>query len=485
MQFRSIIRIVGLLLALFSVTMLVPAMVALLYRDGAGFPFVVTFFLLLMGGAVLWLPNRRHRHELKARDGFLIVVLFWTVIGSAGAVPFLLSKTPDLSVTDAFFESFSALTTTGATVIVGLDELPKAILFYRQLLQWFGGMGIIVLAVAILPVLGIGGMQLYRAEIPGPVKDSKMTPRIAETAKTLWYIYLALTVSCAFAFWLAGMTPFDAISHSFSTIAIGGFSTHDASMGYFNSPTINMITVVFLLISACNFSLHFAAFASGGVNLRTYWRDPEFRAFFGAQFILLLICFGMLLQHHSYDSYYDAFDQALFQTVSISTTAGFTTTSFAEWPLFLPVLLLFSSFVGGCAGSTGGGMKVIRILLLFLQGVRELKRLVHPRAVYTIKVGNKALPQRVVDAVWGFFSAYALVFVICMLALIATGIDELTAFSAVAATLNNLGPGLGEVAVHFGEVNSAAKWVLIIAMLFGRLEVFTLLVLFTPTFWRN
>ncbi|WP_273858077.1 TrkH family potassium uptake protein [Photobacterium sp. GSS17] len=485
MQFRSIIRIVGLLLALFSVTMLAPAIVALIYRDGAGFPFVVTFFLLLAGGALLWLPNRRYRRELKARDGFLIVVLFWTVIGSAGAVPFILSKTPDLSVTDSFFESFSALTTTGATVIVGLDHLPKAILFYRQLLQWFGGMGIIVLAVAILPVLGIGGMQLYRAEIPGPVKDSKMTPRIAETAKTLWYIYLTLTVTCAVAFWLAGMSVFDAISHSFSTIAIGGFSTHDASMGYFNSSTINMITVVFLLISACNFSLHFAAFAHGGINLRAYVRDPEFRAFLVSQLILLAICYSMLLKHHSYESYFDAFDQALFQTVSISTTAGFTTTGFSEWPLFLPVLLLFSSFVGGCAGSTGGGIKVIRMLLLLLQGIRELKRLVHPRAVYTIKVGNKALPQRVVDAVWGFFSAYALVFVICMLALIATGMDELTAFSAVAATLNNLGPGLGEVAVHFGEVNDTAKWVLIVAMLFGRLEVFTLLVLFTPTFWRN
>ncbi len=485
MQIRSIIRIVGLLLALFSFTMLAPAMVAFFYRDGAGFPFVVTFFLLLGIGALLWVPNRRHRHELKARDGFLIVVLFWTVIGVAGAVPFILSKTPDLSFTDSMFESFSGLTTTGATVITGLDELPKAVLFYRQLLQWFGGMGIIVLAVAILPVLGIGGMQLYRAEIPGPVKDSKMTPRIAETAKALWYIYLTLTIACALAFWLAGMTPFDAISHSFSTVAIGGFSTHDASMGYFNSQTINLITVVFLLISAVNFSLHFAAFSSRGIHLRTYWRDPELRAFVFIQFLLFAICFGMLLGHHDSFTTMEAADQALFQAVSISTTAGFTTTSFAEWPLFLPVLLLFSSFIGGCAGSTGGGMKVIRMLLLSLQGVRELKRLVHPRAVYTIKIGKNALPQRVVDAVWGFFSAYTLVFVICMLAIIATGVDELTAFSAVAATLNNLGPGLGAVSVHFGEINSAAKWVLILAMLFGRLEVFTLLVLFTPTFWRS
>ncbi len=485
MQFRSIIRIVGLLLALFSFTMLAPALVALIYRDGAGVPFVSTFFTLLFAGFLFWFPNRRFKHELKARDGFLIVVLFWTVLGSAGALPFLLFDNSNVSVANAFFESFSALTTTGATVIVGLDDLPKAVLFYRQLLQWFGGMGIIVLAVAILPVLGIGGMQLYRAEIPGPVKDTKMTPRIAETAKALWYIYLTLTVACATAFWAAGMTLFDAICHSFSTIAIGGFSTHDASMAYFDSYAINMITVVFLLISAVNYSLHFAAFASGGVHPKYYLKDPEFRAFIAIQVALFAVCFLILLNHHTYDSYYDAFDQALFQSVSISTTAGFTTTGFADWPLFLPVLLLFSAFIGGCAGSTGGGMKVIRILLLTLQGARELKRLIHPRAVYTIKVGGKALSSKVIDAVWGFFSAYALVFVVCMLALIATGMDELSAFSAVASTLNNLGPGLGDVALHYGDIDDAAKWILIISMLFGRLEIFTLLILFTPTFWRN
>ncbi|PWI31770.1 potassium transporter [Vibrio albus] len=485
MQFRSIIRIVGLLLALFSLSMLAPAFVALIYRDGAGVSFVSTFFVLLMLGGAFWFPNRHHKRDLKARDGFLIVVLFWTVIGSAGALPFLISDNPAVSVTDAFFESFSALTTTGATVIVGLDALPKAILFYRQFLQWFGGMGIIVLAVAILPVLGIGGMQLYRAEIPGPVKDSKMTPRIAETAKVLWYIYLGLTMACAGAFWVAGMSLFDAICHSFSTIAIGGFSTHDASMGYFNSPVINLITVVFLLISGCNFSLHFAAFGSGGLHPKYYLKDHELRAFFVIQAILFVVCFLLLLQHQSYDSIYDAFDQALFQTVSISTTAGFTTTGFSEWPLFLPVLLLFSSFIGGCAGSTGGGMKVIRVLLLTLQGGREIKRLIHPRAVFTIKLGDKALSQRVVDAVWGFFSAYALVFVLCMLALIATGMDELSAFSAIASTLNNLGPGLGDVALHYGDINDKAKWVLVVSMLFGRLEIFTLLILFTPTFWRS
>lgn len=485
MQFRSIIRIVGLLLALFSLSMLAPALVALIYRDGAGVPFVITFFVLLLCGGTCWFPNRNKKSDLKARDGFLIVVLFWTVIGSAGSLPFWLSDNPHVSVTDAFFESFSALTTTGATVIVGLDELPKAILFYRQFLQWFGGMGIIVLAVAILPILGIGGMQLYRAEIPGPVKDNKMTPRIAETAKVLWYIYLSLTIACAGAFWLAGMTLFDAICHSFSTIAIGGFSTHDASMGYFDSSLINIITVIFLLISACSFPLHFAAFASGGVHPKYYWRDPEFRAFISIQALLFLLCFVIMLNYNNSLSIFETFDQVLFQTVSIATTAGFTTTGFSQWPLFLPVLLLFSSFIGGCAGSTGGGLKVIRVLLLTLQGGRELKRLVHPKAVFPIKVGGKVLSQRVVDAVWGFFSAYALVFVLCMLGLIASGMDELSAFSAVAATLNNLGPGLGQVSLHFANVNDNAKWVLILSMLFGRLEIFTLLILFTPTFWKS
>ncbi len=342
-----------------------------------------------------------------------------------------------------------------------------------------------MLAVAVLPILGVGGMQLYRAETPGPVKDNKMTPRIAETAKALWIIYLVLTICCALAFWLAGMSVFDAICHSFSTVAIGGFSTHDASIGYFNSPVINLITVVFLLISGMNFTLHFAVFSHRRVRLSAYWKDPELRAFLLIQLVLTLICFVMLLEYHSYSSAEEALNQALFQAVSISTTAGFSTTSFSNWPLFLPVLLLFSSFIGGCAGSTGGGLKVIRVLLLNYQGMREIKRLIHPRAIYKIKLGNRALPDRVIDAVWGFFSAYALIFVLCMLALIGTGMNELSAFSAVAATLNNLGPGLGEVAVHFGATTATAKWVLILAMLFGRLEIFTLLVLFSPAFWKS
>ncbi|QIR13083.1 TrkH family potassium uptake protein [Shewanella aestuarii] len=485
MQYRTIIRITGLLMGLFSITMLPPALVAVFYKDGGGAAFIQAFFVSLFLGFLLWYPNRKQKSDLRTREGFLIVVLFWTVLGSIGALPFIFSKQPDLSWTDSFFESFSALTTTGATVIVGLDTLPKAVLFYRHLLQWMGGMGIIVLAVAILPLLGIGGMQLYKAEVPGPVKDSKMTPRIAETAKALWYIYLMLTIACATAFYFAGMDVFDAICHSFSTIAIGGFSTHDASLGYFDSPIINIICAVFLLIAAVNFSLHFAAFTRRGINFKIYFKDAEFKVLIAVQIVLTAICFITLYSSGIYDSPEQTLDYAFFQVVSISTTAGFGTESFHSWPLFLPILLIFSSFIGGCAGSTGGGMKVIRLILLVLQGSRELKRLIHPKAMYSIRIGGTALPDRIIDAVWGFFSAYALVFVICMVILMAMDMDAITAFSATAASLNNLGPGLGDVANNYASITDGAKWVLVIAMLFGRLEVFTLLVLFTPTFWKN
>ncbi|MEP4888702.1 MAG: TrkH family potassium uptake protein [Aliiglaciecola sp.] len=483
MQYRTIIRILGLLVALFSSTMLFPATISLIFEDGSGLPFILAFFLILFTGLAIWYPNRRHRNDLRAKEGFLIVVLFWVVLASFGAFPFLLLDQPSMTVTDAFFESFSALTTTGATVIEGIEYLPKSVQFYRQQLQWLGGMGIIVLAVAILPILGVGGMQLYRAETPGPVKDSKMTPRIADTAKHLWYIYLTLTVTCSVAYWAAGMDWFDAICHSFSTIAIGGFSTYDASLGHFNSPVINLICVVFLWIAALNFALHYAA--ASGRTLRGYIYDPEFKAFFFIQFVLILVCFLVLVNHQIFGTAETAFNQAIFQAVSISTTAGFVTTDFSSWPVFLPILLIFSSFIGGCAGSTGGGLKVIRVFLLYLQGKREVERLIHPKAVYSVKLGDRLMPERVVEAVWGFFSAYAMIFVVIMIGLIATGMDNLTAFSATAATLNNLGPGLGTVAGTFADVSDSGKWLLIVAMLFGRLEVFSLLVLFSPTFWRS
>ncbi|WP_404341616.1 TrkH family potassium uptake protein [Pseudoalteromonas mariniglutinosa] len=483
MQFRTIIKILGQLVALFSITMIPPALVSLIYKDGGGVPFVLAFIFSVVLGLAAYYPNRHEHGDLKAREGFLIVVLFWLVLGSFAAVPFLFLQEPNLSLADSFFEAFSGLTTTGATVLTGIEYLPKSVLFYRQQLQWLGGMGIIVLAVAVLPMLGVGGMQLYRAETPGPVKDSKMTPRIADTAKHLWYIYVSITIACTLAYWFAGMGWFDAICHAFSTIAIGGFSTYDASMGHFNSPLINFICVVFLLIAALNFSLHYAAVSHR--SIKVYLRDPEFKVFLFIQLALVVICFAVLSSNEVYADGDETLDHALFQAVSIGTTAGFATDNFSAWPLFLPILLIFSSFIGGCAGSTGGGMKVVRVFLLYLQGIRELNRLVHPRAIYSIKLGRKALPDKVVEAVWGFFSAYALVFMIIMLAIMATGMDTISAFSATAACLNNLGPGLGEVAAHYGAIPDLAKWLLTIAMVFGRLEIFTLLVLFTPTFWRG
>ncbi|MEI8705105.1 TrkH family potassium uptake protein [Pseudoalteromonas sp. B62] len=483
MQFRTIIKILGQLVALFSITMVPLALVSLIYKDGGGVPFVLAFIFSVVIGMMAYYPNRHENGDLKAREGFLIVVLFWLVLGAFASLPLIFLQEPNLSLADAVFEAFSGLTTTGATVLTGIEYLPKSVLFYRQQLQWFGGMGIIVLAVAILPMLGVGGMQLYRAEIPGPVKDSKMTPRIADTAKHLWYIYVSLTLTCMLAYWAAGMSWFDAICHAFSTVAIGGFSTYDASIGHFDSPVINFICVFFLIIAAINFSLHYAAVSSR--NVRVYLRDPEFKVFLCIQLALVVICFTVLSSNEIYANGDETLDQALFQAVSMSTTAGFATDNFSTWPLFLPILLIFSSFIGGCAGSTGGGMKVVRVFLLYLQGVRELNRLVHPRAIYSIKLGRKALPDKVVEAVWGFFSAYALVFIIIMLALMGTGMDNITAFSATAACLNNLGPGLGDVASHYGAITDGAKWLLTIAMVFGRLEIFTLLVLFTPTFWRG
>ncbi len=468
---------------LFSSSMLPPIVVSWIYDDGSMRAFIQGFAVTLIAGALIWLPVRREHRELRLRDGFLVVAAFWVVLGAFGAAPLLFSTAPTMTFTDAVFEAISGLTTTGATVLSGLDDLPKSILYYRQQLQWLGGMGIIVLAVAVLPMLGVGGMQLYRAETPGPVKDTKLTPRITQTAKALWYIYLGLTVVCALFYLLAGMNLFDAICHSFSTVAIGGFSTHDASIGYFSNPYIEGVAVVFMFLAGINFSLHFFAWRSN--SIRHYFADPELRAYSLIMVGLLFVVLTGLYVSGEYDSLQETFTKGAFQVVSIATTTGFTTTDFAAWPGTLPVLLLFASFIGGCAGSTGGGMKVMRCLLLYKQGVREVHRLVHPSAEVSVKLGSMPVPQRVIDAVWGFFAVYIVLFTLMMMVLLATGVDQVTAFSAIAASLNNLGPGLGEVASSFADINNTSKWVCIAAMLLGRLEIFTLLVLVSPTFWRH
>lgn len=487
MHLLSILRIIGILVMCFSVTMLVPALIALIYGDGGGKSFIQAFMINAVAGFLLWWFCRRHKEELRSREGFLIVVAFWVVLGSLAALPFMLFEKPDLTLASAFFEAFSGLTTTGATTIVGLDFLPKSILFYRQFLQWLGGMGIIVLAIAIVPLLGIGGMSLYRAEMSGPMKEQKMRPRIAETAKVLWFIYASLTALCALAYYWVGMSAFDSISHSFSTVSIGGFSTYDASMGYFNNSWINYITMFFLLISACNFGLHFralSAIGNGGV-FKIYKRDPEFRFFIFIQLSLVLICFISLWANQYFSDVTENLEQAAFQAISISTTAGYTTASFEQWPSFIPMLLMIGSFVGGCAGSTGGGMKVVRILVLYLQGKRELHRAVHPNLVYPIKIGKQILPEGVIQGIWAFFSAYVLIFILCLLGVIACGVEPFDAFNAVIACLNNLGPGLGAVSSNMVSIPDNAKWILTIAMVSGRLEIFSLLVLLSPTFWRT
>jgi trk system potassium uptake protein len=466
----------------FSLTMLPPIAISLFYADGQLTLFTTAFIVIFIVGLASWLPTRRERRELRIRDGFVITILFWVVLGAAGAVPFILGESPSMTVIDALFESFSGLTTTGSTVLVGLDSMPRSILYYRQQLQWLGGMGIVVLAVAILPMLGVGGMQLYRAEMPGPLKDSKLSPRIAETAKALWIIYVVLTIACAGSYWLAGMTPFDAIGHAFSTVAIGGFSTHDGSIGHFDSVGIELVAIIFMLIAGMNFSLHFVAWHSRRV--RHYLADPEWRTYLGFVGIIAVIISLALIEQDVY-GVSDSIRKGFFQSVSIATTTGFSTDNFSVWPTFLPFLLLMSAFIGACGGSAGGGIKVIRVLLLYKQGVREIMRLIHPNAVIPIKLGRKPVGSRVVEAVWGFLAAYVLVFALLMLVVMAIGEDPITAYSVVGSALNNLGPALGEAAVNYAGMADGTKLVLIIAMLLGRLELFTLLVVLTPAFWKS
>ena len=475
-------KVLGVLLIMFSATMLPPVAVSLFYDDGMHRIFVKAFAITFVIGFVLWVIFFRWRADMRIKDGFLITVFFYLALGIFGALPFLDERGLGLSIPDALFESFSGLTTTGATIIVGLDRLPESILFYRQQLQWLGGMGIIVLAVAILPMLGIGGMQLYRAETPGPVKDSKLTPRIKETALALWSIYLGLTVICALAYRAAGMSGFDAICHSFSTIAIGGFSTHDASIGYFNSSAIEAIAIVFMIIAGINFGLHFFTLKERSIS--HYLRDDEVKFYLSILLISSAVVAAVLYHEQVYDGG-NAIRMAVFEVVSIFTTTGFATDDFAGWPNMLPYLVFFGAFTGACAGSTGGGMKVIRVMLICKQGLREVHRLIHPNAVFPVKVNSRQMSNQVMEAVWGFFSVYVIVFLFMQLALIMTGLDFVTAFSAVGATLNNLGPGLGTVAKNYAGISDVAKLLLCFTMALGRLEIFTLLVLFSPMFWRK
>jgi trk system potassium uptake protein TrkH len=395
----------------------------------------------------------------------------------AGSIPFIISG---MGFIDSFFESMSGITTTGATVLSGLDSLPESILFYRQLLQWMGGMGLIVLAIAVMPLLGIGGGQLYKTEIPGAMNDQKMTPRIKETAQALWAIYLGLTICCALLYFLAGMNPFDAISHSLSTVSIGGFSTHDESIGYFNSSFIEAICIIFMLLSAFSFTLHY--FAIYKKKPLKYFYDPELRFFLSIMALIFVI--SLLINQFSNNND-GSIKDLLFHSVSIVTTTGFSIGDPSEWHSSIGFLFLVGAFIGACSGSVGGGVKSWRVLIMINYARINLMKMIHPNAVISLKIGSKTVEDEVATSVWGFFSIYVISFMVLLLALLMTGLDFESSFSAIGACLNNLGPGLGEVSQTYQSVTPAGKLILSFAMILGRLEIFTLLVLFTPMFWRG
>jgi len=479
MHFKGVVWTLGILTAFFGLGMMLPAFVALYYQSGHELHFVLAGGIVIALGLASMMWAGSAPKQLNHRDGFVIVALAWVLLSMLGAVPFWTTGVCD-SIVDGLFESTSGLTTTGATILSGLDEQPHSILFWRSMQEWLGGMGIIVLAVAVMPLLGVGGMQLFRAETPGPVKD-KLTSRVTETAKVLWFIYLGMTVVTAIGLWLAGMTPFDAINHAMCTVAIGGFSTHDASLGFYDSPLIHMLIVLFMFLAGINFTLHFAALRRG-FSIHTYFYDEEFRTYVKWLGFLLLITSALVLGSGS-----GSWDEVVFNTVSIATTTGFAISDYSAWPPGTSLLLLAAMFVGACAGSTGGGMKVIRVLLLFRQGIREIRRLIHPHAIIRVKIGGHSLTPQVTQALWGFFVLYIVCFAVIAVLLACTGVDMLTSLTAAAACLTNTGPGFGAVGpdATYASIPAAGKLVLMFGMVLGRLEIFTFFVLLVPEFWRK
>ncbi len=480
-RLAAVSRVLGILVAAYSFTMLVPAVVSLIYHDGQAIHFVEGFLVTLALGLVMWLPVRHTTHELRGRDGFLLVTLYWVVLSAASSLPFHFS--PHLNFADAVFEAVSGFTTTGATTIVDVNAVPKSILYYRAQLNWLGGMGLIVLAIAILPLLRVGGSQMFKAETPGPFKDEKLTPRIADTARALWLIYVGMTVVNILAFWAAGMTFYDAVCQAFATMATGGFATHNSSFAYWNSPAISGIADVFMFLSGMNFALHYMALRKG--RLSVYWADAEARWYTAFVAVSIVVVSFTLLFTHTYSTLGAALNYGAFQVLTVITCTGFTSANFGTWPLYLPTLLMMLAIIGGSAGSTAGGMKVVRVYLVVKQSFREFRRILHPRAEIPVKLDDIVLPQRVVSAIWGFLAAYILVYLFFMLALMAAGMNWYSSFAAVSACLNNMGAGLGQVGANFAHISQAATWICSVSMLVGRLEIFTFLVIFTPMYWRS
>ena len=475
---KSILNLFSVLVLFFSFSYIFPIVVSIIFNDGALHIFVKTLIAISLIGIIGLAATRNINNELSQKDGFVIIVMFWVVLSVAGSIPFYLSG---MSIIDSFFESMSGITTTGATVISNIDALPESVLFYRQMLQWMGGMGLIVLAIAVMPLLGIGGGQIYKTEIPGAMGEQRLTPRIKETAQALWSIYLGLTILCALLYYLGGMSAFDAISHAMSTVAIGGFSTHNESIGYFNSSTIEIICIVFMLLSAFSFTLHY--FAIYKRKPLKYFYDPEFRFFFS----ILLLVLAASLFINSFSDYENSpnFKEIIFHSVSMITTTGFSISDTSDWPLSVSFLLLVGAFVGACSGSVGGGVKSWRVMIMLNHAYSNIMKMIHPNSVISLKIGSRSVDDEVATSVWGFFSIYVISFMILLLAVLTSGLDLESAFSAVGACLNNLGPGLGAVSENYSNISSFTKSILAFAMLLGRLEIFTLLVILTPMFWAK
>ncbi len=479
----GILHALSPILLIFGLVMLVPLGVSLYYGDAAQLAYDEAVAITLLTGALVWLLTRSHKRELKTRDGFLLVVLVWTLLPAFATLPLMLHL--NASFTDAYFETMSGMTTTGATVFSGLDNLPPSINLWRHLLNWLGGMGIIVLAVAILPLLGIGGRSMYKAETPGPMKDAKLTPRIAQTAKALWLVYALITLACILSLAAVGMPWFDAVCHAFAAMALGGFSTHDASIGFFNSVPIEVVLSLFQVLAAGNFATHFLVWREK--SLDPYRRDTEVHAMLGALGLSVLGVSAYLLWTGTYPDFLTALRYVSFNLITIATDCGFANTDFGQWPLFAPLWMLFLSCLVACSGSTGGGIKMIRTLILAKQAGRELARLLHPNAIMPVKIGGQAVENKVVFAVLAFAFLYFMTIVTLTFLLIISGLDFLSSFTAVIACINNAGPGLGVVgpAANYGGLTDFQTWVCTTAMLAGRLEVLTLLIAFTPAFWKR